>query len=68
MSVIRYELFTDVAGQWRFRVKAPNGEVIATSEGYSKRVDAEDTVKMLVRAMDEDDAPVPPVPESSGTG
>lgn len=34
----RFELYTDKAGEWRFRLKAGNGEVIAlASEGYSSK-------------------------------
>ena len=31
----KFELFSDKAGKYRFRLKATNGQVIATSEGYS---------------------------------
>ena len=34
----KFELFQDRAGEFRFRLKARNGEVIATSEGYSTKV------------------------------
>jgi uncharacterized protein YegP (UPF0339 family) len=30
----KFEIFTDGAGQFRFNLKAGNGEIIATSEGY----------------------------------
>ncbi len=30
----KFEIFTDKAGEYRFRLKAKNGEIIATSEGY----------------------------------
>ncbi|HBC29721.1 MAG TPA: hypothetical protein DC024_00535 [Clostridiales bacterium] len=30
----KFEIFTDKAGEFRFRLKAKNGEIIATSEGY----------------------------------
>ena len=30
----KFELYTDKAGEYRFRLKATNGQVIATSEGY----------------------------------
>jgi uncharacterized protein YegP (UPF0339 family) len=29
-----FEIYTDMAGEIRFRLKATNGEIIATSEGY----------------------------------
>lgn len=31
----KFELFLDKSGQYRFRLKATNGQVIAISEGYS---------------------------------
>lgn len=31
----KFELYTDKSGEYRFRLKAGNGEVIATSQGYS---------------------------------
>jgi len=33
----KFEVFTDKAGEYRFRLKAPNGEIIAASEGYSSK-------------------------------
>lgn len=30
----KFEIYTDKAGEFRFRLKATNGQVIATSEGY----------------------------------
>ena len=37
MAEGKFEVWTDKAGEYRFRLKAPNGEVIATSEGYSSK-------------------------------
>lgn len=31
----KFELFTDKAGKYRFRLKAPNGQIIAVSDGYT---------------------------------
>lgn len=31
----KFELYTDKAGEFRFRLKATNGQIIATSEGYT---------------------------------
>ena len=33
----KYEIFQDRAGEFRFRLKARNGEIIAASEGYKKK-------------------------------
>ena len=30
----KYEVYTDKAGEFRFRLKASNGQIIATGEGY----------------------------------
>ena len=30
----KFEVYTDKAGEYRFRLKATNGQTIATSEGY----------------------------------
>ena len=36
----RFEVFRDSKDEWRFRLRARNGHIIAVSEGYSKRVGA----------------------------
>lgn len=33
----KFEMYTDKAGEFRFRLKARNGEVIAASEGYKAK-------------------------------
>ena len=33
----KFEVYTDKAGEFRFRLKARNGEVIAASEGYKAK-------------------------------
>ena len=33
----KFELYTDKAGEFRFRLKARNGQIIATSEGYKAK-------------------------------
>lgn len=33
----KFEIYTDKAGEFRFRLKARNGEIIATSEGYKAK-------------------------------
>jgi uncharacterized protein len=34
------EFFEDEQGEHRFRIKGRNGEVLATSEGYTRKQDA----------------------------
>ena len=36
----KYEVYTDKKGEFRFRLKAKNGEIIATSEGYKAKASA----------------------------
>ncbi len=33
----KFEIYKDKAGQFRFRLKARNGQIIASSEGYVKK-------------------------------
>ena len=33
----KFEVFEDKSGDWRFNLVAPNGEVIASSEGYTSK-------------------------------
>ena len=33
----KFEVYTDKGGEYRFRLKARNGEIIATSEGYKQK-------------------------------
>ena len=35
-----YELYTDTAGKYRFRLKAANGEFVAASQGYTNKSSA----------------------------
>lgn len=36
----KFELYKDKAGEYRFRLKAANGETIAASEGYKSKTSA----------------------------
>jgi uncharacterized protein len=33
----KFEIFKDKVGEYRFRLKAKNGEIIAVSEGYTTK-------------------------------
>ncbi len=37
MAEPKFEVFKDAKEEFRFRLKAPNGEIIATSEGYTTK-------------------------------
>ena len=43
----KYELYTDKAGEFRFRLKARNGEVIAQSEGYKAKASCENGIESV---------------------
>ncbi len=36
----KFELYTDKAGKFRFRLKASNGQVIAVGEAYNSKASA----------------------------
>lgn len=37
----KYELYTDAGGKYRFRLKAANGQIIASSEAYESKTSAQ---------------------------
>ena len=45
----KFELYQDKAGEWRFRLKAGNGEVIATGQGYSSKAGAMNGIDSIRR-------------------
>ena len=51
----KFELYRDKAGEYRFRLKAANGEKILASEGYKQRGGAENGIQS-VRKNASDDA------------
>ena len=40
----KFEMYTDKAGEFRFRLKATNGQVIAVSEGYVAKKSCENGI------------------------
>ena len=49
MPQAHYEIFLDKDDKHRFRFRAPNGEIIATSEAYESKQACKDTLKILKR-------------------
>ncbi len=43
----KFELFKDVGGKFRFRLKAGNGQVIASSEAYETKAAAQNGIKSV---------------------
>lgn len=39
------EVYRDEAGEWRARVVAANGNILLSTEGYTRKIDAVDIVK-----------------------
>ncbi len=37
MKLARYQVYQDAAGQWRWRLKSANGEIVASGEGYTRK-------------------------------
>jgi len=45
----KFELYTDKAGKYRFRLKAGNGEIIAVSEAYESKAGATNGIDSVKR-------------------
>ena len=43
----KYEVYTDKAGEFRFRLKARNGEIILASEGYKTKASCMDGIASI---------------------
>lgn len=43
----RFEVYMDRAGQYRWRLKARNGEIVAISEGYTSRYGAKRSAELV---------------------
>ncbi|MBQ2015857.1 MAG: YegP family protein [Clostridia bacterium] len=49
-------MYTDKAGEFRFRLKAKNGEIIATGEGYASKAGCKNGIESIRKNAP--DAPV----------
>jgi len=43
----KFEIYKDKAGEFRFRLKATNGQIIATSEGYTSLASCENGIESV---------------------
>ena len=43
----KFELYKDKAGKFRFRLKASNGEIIATGEAYESKASAKKGIESV---------------------
>lgn len=63
MRVDHFEIYRDSAGEYRWRFRASNGEIIASAEGYVRLQDCERAVGLLKRSSG---APVEYLPLAAG--
>ena len=47
MPQAHFEIFFDIDKKHRFRFRAPNGEIIASSEAYESKQACKDTLKVM---------------------
>ena len=52
MTNPKYEVFTDSVGEFRFNLRASNGEIIAASEGYETREGVINGIEAVQRSCD----------------
>ena len=45
----KFEVYKDKAGEFRFRLKASNGQIIATSEGYKQMASCQNGIKSVAK-------------------
>ena len=45
----KFEVYADKAGEFRFRLKAKNGEIIAVSEGYKAKASCMNGIESVVK-------------------
>jgi len=50
----KFELYTDKAGEFRFRLKAANGQVILASEGYKQKASANNGIESVRKNAPDD--------------
>lgn len=43
----KFEMYTDKAGEFRFRLKAKNGQIIATGEGYKAKAGCQNGIESI---------------------
>lgn len=51
----KWEIYKDKAGEFRFRLKARNGEIIATGEGYKSKDGCKNGIDSIIRNAPEAD-------------
>ncbi|MGN1339148.1 MAG: YegP family protein [Oscillospiraceae bacterium] len=54
----KFEMYTDKAGEFRFRLKAKNGQIIATGEGYKAKAGCKNGIESIRKNAPEADVVV----------
>ena len=49
MSAASFQIYKDHAGEFRFRLVAPNGEIIASSEGFKSKDELLKQIELIKR-------------------
>lgn len=44
---MRFELYKDGSGEWRWRLQAANGEIVASGESYKNEEDARHAIALV---------------------
>jgi len=44
---VHFEIYKDKAGEYRFRIKATNGNILASSEGYKAKASAVNAIDRI---------------------
>lgn len=44
---MKFEIYKDKAGEFRFRIVATNGNILASSEGYSAKASAKNAIERI---------------------
>lgn len=44
---MKFEIFKDKAGEFRFRIRATNGNILASSEGYAAKASAKSAIDRI---------------------
>ena len=55
MTHPKFEMYEDKAGEFRFRLKARNGEIIGTSEGYTTKRSCQNGIESVKKNAPEAD-------------
>ena len=45
----KFEIYADKRGEFRFRLKAANGEIIAVGEGYKAKASCKNGIKSIIK-------------------